>query len=145
MGSAGPPDPAETVPLRTEPSGQSAFRPRVKIWLERDGQVALSDWRVTLLEAVDATGSLSAAARQLDVPYRTAWYKLRQIELSLDVKLLETQSGGSTGGRSRLTAEARALVTAFRQFGAGIQALVDERFREHFSALAEPDPTEHID
>lgn len=115
-----------------EPAGS---RPRVKIWIERGGEVALSDWRVALLEAVDAAGSLSAAARQLNVPYRTAWYKLRQIETSLGVKLLETHSGGAEGGRSRLTPEARALVDAFRTFSAGIQTLVDERFETTLARL----------
>ena len=72
----------------TEGAGESRlaeelpFRPLVKVWVERGGEVALSEWRIALLEAVEATGSLSSAARQLNVPYRTAWYKLRQIEPS---------------------------------------------------------------
>lgn len=36
--------------------------PRTKLWLEIDGRIALSDWRVRLLEAVGETGSLKAAA-----------------------------------------------------------------------------------
>src|SRR5438067_5806267 len=126
----------------TEGAGESRlaeelpFRPLVKVWVERGGEVALSEWRIALLEAVDAPGSLSAAARQLNVPYRTAWYKLRQIGPSLGVKLLETQSGGADGGRSRLTPEARALIRAFREFSAGIQSLVEERFQQHFGELA---------
>ena len=48
----------------------ASARPRLrsKIWLERDGKVVLSDWRVELLAAVDETGSLARAARNLDVP-----------------------------------------------------------------------------
>lgn len=118
----------------------TAFRPRLKLWVERDGHLALSAWRVALLEAVESTGSLSAAARAMKVPYRTAWYKLRQIEESLGVKLLATQSGGAEGGRSTLTPRARRLIEAFHRFSAGMQAQVDERFREHFAdLLTEPD------
>jgi molybdenum-dependent DNA-binding transcriptional regulator ModE len=38
--------------------------PRVccKAWVERGGEVLLSEWRLALLEAVAATGSLAAAA-----------------------------------------------------------------------------------
>ncbi len=43
---------------------------RTKVWIEQDGEVLLSDWRIALLEAVEATGSLAEAARQMDVPYR---------------------------------------------------------------------------
>ena len=56
----------------------AALRARSKVWLERDGQVVLSDWRVELLETIEATGSLARAAARLDVPYRTAWYKLKE-------------------------------------------------------------------
>ena len=118
-----------------------AWRPRVKLWVERAGEVALSDWRVALLEAVDATGSLSAAARQVNVPYRTAWHKLRQIEASLGLKLLETHSGGAEGGRSQLTPNARALIAAFRDFGQGVQELIEERFDRYFEGIDyEPAP-----
>jgi hypothetical protein len=63
---------------RPERSRDEALCPRSKVWLERGGQVVLSDWRVELLEAIDATGSLARAAERLDVPYRTAWYKLKE-------------------------------------------------------------------
>ena len=35
---------------------------RSKIWIERRGEVVLSEWRVELLEASEANGSLSRAA-----------------------------------------------------------------------------------
>ena len=63
---------------RPEPSRNNSLCARSKVWLERDGQVVLSDWRVELLEAIEATGSLARAAARLDVPYRTAWYKLKE-------------------------------------------------------------------
>jgi hypothetical protein len=63
---------------RPEPSPEASLCPRSKVWLERGGQVVLSDWRVELLEAIEATGSLARAAERLEVPYRTAWYKLKE-------------------------------------------------------------------
>lgn len=109
--------------------------PRSKVWVEQDGKVLLSDWRVQLLETVEQTGSLSRAAELLDVPYRTAWYKLKEIEERLGVKLLETQSGGSDGGGSRLTDAGRDLVSRFRRVSAGITELVEQRFRAEFGDL----------
>jgi molybdate transport system regulatory protein len=105
------------------------------VWLERGGRVVLSDWRVELLEAVEATGSLARAAERLEVPYRTAWYKLKEIERRLSVRLLETQSGGADGGGSQLTAEARQVVARFHRLNAGIDELIAERFRAEFGAL----------
>ena len=85
-----------------------------------------------LLEAVEETGSLAGAAAKLDVPYRTAWQKLKRTEEALNVRLLETESGGSDGGGSRLTAEARDLVRRFRRVTAGVSELVEARFQAEF-------------
>jgi hypothetical protein len=38
------------------------LQPQAKLWIEIDGKIALSQWRVALLEAVQATGSLSKAS-----------------------------------------------------------------------------------
>lgn len=115
------------------------MEPRAKLWLEVEGRIALSEWRVTLLELTDATGSLARAAEQMGVPYRTASYKIREIEANLGVRLLDTQSGGAEGGSSRLTPEGREMVARWREFSAGLEEWVSARFR---AAFANPAPDE---
>ncbi len=105
---------------------------RSKVWLERAGGVAVSLWRISLLEEVQATGSLAAACERMNVPYRTAWYKLKEMEEQLRVKLLDRQSGGASGGGSSLTREGEDLVRRFRRAYEGIEALVAERFAAEF-------------
>lgn len=105
---------------------------RSKIWIERGGDVVLSEWRVSLLEAVDAHGSLSSAAAALDVPYRTAWDRIKAMETELGTRLLESESGGADGGGSRLTSEARDLCRRFRRVSGGIQEVVSRRFATEF-------------
>ena len=109
--------------------GSGPVSARSKIWLERDGKVMLSDWRADLLETIERTGSLARAAETMEVPYRTAWYKLKEIEEQLGIRLLETRSGGLDGGGSTLTAEARQLVKRFRRLNAGVSELVSQRFQ----------------
>jgi molybdate transport system regulatory protein len=106
-----------------------------KVWLERDGQVALSAWRIALLEAVGEAGSLAAGAARLGVPYRTAWYKLRQIEEQLGLRLLDTHSGGSDGGHTTLTPAAIDIVERFHRASRGIEAQVRQRFEAEFPEL----------
>jgi molybdate transport system regulatory protein len=105
---------------------------RTKVWIEQDGEVLLSDWRVALLEAVEATGSLAEAARRLDVPYRTAWHKLKALEARWGVPLLITETGGADGGRSRLTPQARELIRRFHLIAHGLHEQVAARFGEVF-------------
>lgn len=104
------------------------LQPRAKLWLEAEGKIALSGWRVALLEAIEETGSLAGAAERMGVPYRTASYKLREIEENLGVRLVATQSGGATGGGSHLTPEGRAMVARWRAFSIGLDDWVAARF-----------------
>jgi molybdate transport system regulatory protein len=112
--------------------GDGPLEVRSKIWIERGGGVVLSEWRVALLEAVDAHGSLSHAAAALDIPYRTAWERIKAMETELGTRLLASESGGAEGGGSRLTAEARDLCRRFRRVSGGIQEVVSRRFAAEF-------------
>ncbi|MBI2907682.1 MAG: LysR family transcriptional regulator [Chloroflexi bacterium] len=109
------------------------LEPRSKIWIEQDGDVVLSDWRIKLLEAIDRTGSLAKAADEMGVPYRSAWQRLKESEERLRVRLVDTQSGGAVGGGSVLTEAAHDLVRRYRRFTDGLAELVDRRFKENFS------------
>jgi molybdate transport system regulatory protein len=123
--------------VRTDEKARTVggFEVRSKVWVEKDGKVALSSWRIELLSMVEETGSLAAACERMAVPYRTAWYKLREIEDELGMKLLETQSGGADGGGSALTPEARDLVSRFRRVDRGIEEIVEKRFASELGGL----------
>ena len=110
---------------------------RSKIWIERRGDVVLSEWRVELLETIDAHGSLSRAAEMLDIPYRTAWERVKATEGEVGFRLLDSESGGADGGGSRLTPEARDLCRRFRRVSGGIQEVVSRRFAAEFGGTAE--------
>jgi len=85
-----------------------------------------------LLEAVAETGSISAAANKLEVPYRRAWEKIQEMEAALGVKLVETAVGGTHGGGASLTPTGRAFVEKFRQFIEGLEEEVQARFAGTF-------------
>lgn len=101
-------------------------------WIEKDGKVVLSLWRVRLLEAVQETGSISAAASKMGISYRRAWDKIHECEQRLDVKLVETQTGGEGGGGSSLTPEAVDYIARFHRFIAGLNELAAQRFKDNF-------------
>ncbi len=109
-----------------------AFIPRINLWIEHEGQVVLSIWRVALLETVAETGSISRAAEQMQVPYRVAWNKIKQMEDGLGVQLVETRVGGSDGGGAHLTSTAQDYIQRFRQFSMSVQQRIDQQFAEAF-------------
>ena len=106
--------------------------PKFNLWLESDGEVTFSTWRAALLKAVGETGSISAAAEQMGVQYRTAWQKINEMETRLGVKLVETQVGGQRGGGGHLTKPALDYLDKFARFNAAIQEAVNANYSDTF-------------
>lgn len=105
------------------------MRPRFNLWIEKDDEVVLSAWRVSLLLTIEETGSISAAAARLDIPYRRAWEKVHEMEERLGFPLLKTAVGGPHGGGAQLTSGAQREIARFQQFSQGIESIVEEHFR----------------
>ena len=111
------------------------MEPQVNLWIEIDGQVVLSRWRVRLLTAIAETGSISNGAERMGVPYRRAWEKIHEMEQRLGVALLDTQTGGPGGGGARLTPAAQDYIVRFQQFSEGIDLHVRGHFQQAFGGL----------
>ena len=108
------------------------MEPKFNLWIEQDGQVVLSAWRVRLLEAIETAGSISAAAEHLNVPYRRAWEKIQEMEQGLGHKVVDTAVGGIGGGGARLTAAGRNAVAQFQAFAAGFDQEIAARYSAAF-------------
>jgi molybdate transport system regulatory protein len=112
-----------------------ALTPHLNLWLERDGQVVLSVWRVQLLTAIDQTGSISAAAERMQVQYRLAWDRLDQMERGLELRLVDRHAGGAGGGGASLTAAGRDLMDRFNVLAGEVEARLAEHFLQAFGDL----------
>lgn len=109
------------------------MEPKFNLWIEQEGVVVLSAWRVALLEAIQSTGSISAAAEALDVPYRRAWEKVQEIEQGLRYKVVDTAVGGAGGGGAQLTPRGLEVVAQFRSYAEGFEAEVRRRYEMAFA------------
>jgi molybdate transport system regulatory protein len=114
-------------------------KPRIKVWVEHEGGLVLSDYRVRLLELVAETRSLAEAAERMGLSYRRAWGKLKEIEANLGTKLLASTAGGSGGGHTELTPAALDLVERYNRFRSRVSQFVDREFEESF----EVEPAAH--
>lgn len=63
-----------------------------------------------LLDCIERAGSLTAAAGDLGIHYRTAWMKARAANRVWGAPLVARSSGGSGGGGTSLTPEGRAVL-----------------------------------
>ena len=108
------------------------MKPCFNLWVEADGAVVLSGWRVSLLEAIEASGSIRAAAEELHVPYRRAWQKVHEMEARSGRRLIDTEVGGEGGGGARLTPEAKDLIRRFHRFESGLDREIEQRYQRAF-------------
>jgi len=110
--------------------------PRQKLWLERDGRVVMSDYRVRVLELVAETGSLAKAATLMGLSYRRAWGKVKELEANLGMPLVQSEVGGAGGGHTALTPQGEALVAAYHRFQERLAGELAQAFEAELARLA---------
>jgi molybdate transport repressor ModE-like protein len=111
------------------------MEPRLKLWLEQDGKIALSEYRVRLLMHVRDTGSLAQAASLMHLSYRRAWGKVKELEENLGLSLVESEAGGAGGGHTRLTREGELLVRRYEEFHDRMQRALEREFAASFGEM----------
>lgn len=90
--------------------------------LELDGSIwfrsGTQNWggknRIDLLAQIDATGSITAAARAVGMSYKGAWDAIDAMNNLAGEPLVLRAAGGKGGGGTRLTDRARGLIATFR-------------------------------
>ena len=69
---------------------------------------------LALLEAIDQTGSLNKAAKQLGLSYKGAWQIIERANNAAPRVLMMTATGGNQGGGSQLTPAGKRLLEVFQ-------------------------------
>ena len=66
-----------------------------------------------LLHLIEKDGSIRKACEEMNMSYSKALKIIKRVEKEMDIKLLDTVVGGAGGGLSKLTDEARELLTKY--------------------------------
>ncbi|MEZ0576221.1 winged helix-turn-helix domain-containing protein [Halodesulfovibrio aestuarii] len=103
---------------------------RIHLWLETSSGVLMGQGRLQLLEYIEHTGSLSAAAKALGMSYRAAWGKIKASEKILGVKLLEQQAG--KGSSAQLSTAAKHLISSYKKWLDNVEQYALSSAAEHF-------------
>lgn len=88
---------------------------RLTLRLLHDGDIAIGPGKAELLEAIRATGSISAAGRRMGLSYRRAWLLVDTMNRAFAKPLVTAAKGGVKGGGAVLTSDGEAVLTAFRK------------------------------
>lgn len=75
---------------------------------------AMGPGKAALVDAIERTGSISAAAREMSMSYRRAWDLVETMNRCFKKPLVETVTGGKGGGGARVTVFGRDVVRRYR-------------------------------
>jgi molybdate transport system regulatory protein len=97
--------------------GKAQIRPRLRILV--GSQIALGPGKVELLEALSQTGSITAAAKRLNMSYMRAWTLIRTMNRCFQEPLVSATHGGPRGGGgAELTPAGRTVLALYRRMDA---------------------------
>ncbi len=85
--------------------------------------------KISLLEAIGNSGSLSQAARDLRMSYRRAWLLAASMNDSFQEPVTRAATGGKRGGGMVLTKFGKTVVKTYREFELDILKRASVRMR----------------
>jgi len=88
---------------------------RIRLHIHLEPSHSLGPGKARLLELVRELGSISAAARAMDMAYRHAWELIDDLNRCFGGPLVQTRRGGRTGGGAELTPLGEQVLGCFRE------------------------------
>lgn len=98
------------------PAQKGGYALKGRIWVEGKNGTFLGYGRVVLLERIRQYGSISEAAKSMNMSYRHAWELVESMNTQAKKPIVETATGGKGGGGARLTETGELAIAAFWSF-----------------------------
>ena len=107
-------------------------RPALTLRIDLGDRGAIGPGKISLLEAIDSEGSITAAGKKIGMSYRGAWLLVENVNKMFKQPVVSTRHGGAKGGRSSLTRLGTEVVSRYRQ----IEKAAERSASKHLKFLA---------
>jgi len=88
--------------------------------------ILLGPGKTDLLQAIDRTGSISAAARAMGMSYKRAWQLVDEMNRHLNKPVVVAAFGGSHGGGAHLTPFGQEVLCRYRRMLTSLETALAE-------------------
>lgn len=105
----------------------TSYRLRGRIWVEGPEGTFLGYGRVVLLERIRQYGSITAAAKSMQMSYRHAWDLVDSMNRQSVSAVVEKSTGGAGGGGTTVTASGERAIECFWSAWRDYQAFLEAR------------------
>ncbi len=124
--------PAARAPRRpTAEPGRRVPQVRFRLRITAGDVIAVGPGKISLLEAIRETGSITAAAQALDMSYRRAWLLLDELNRALERPAVDSAKGGASHGGSALTEVGQELIALYRR----VEATAEQACRDDLQRM----------
>jgi len=97
---------------------------RGRVWIDGPEGTFIGYGRVVLLERIMEYGSITKAAKSMQMAYRHAWDLVDSMNRQAKKPFVELATGGKGGGGARVTAAGMQAVKVFRRFHDDLEAFL---------------------
>lgn len=111
---------------------------RFRLRITRGADIAVGPGKIDLLETIGKAGSITSAAKELNMSYRRAWLLVDTMNRCFKGPVVEAETGGKRGGGTRLTPLGGEVVRRYRNAEAQAQKAAATELRALTKLLREP-------
>jgi len=104
-------------------------RIRNRCWIEVEGEKFFGPGPAELLEHIDKTGSVTKAAKAMDMSYKKAWDLVNELNTRGSKPYVISHKGGEKGGGAEVTANGKKLLNAYRQLTDKLDKVLEKNQR----------------
>jgi len=109
------------------------FKALFRVYL--GNEIALGPGKAELLVHIADTGSISEAARRMEMSYNRAWLLVRTMNRCFKEPLVLSSRGGEKHGGAQLTKSGKEVLKLYRQLEAKFETVTRRPLREILSRL----------
>jgi molybdate transport system regulatory protein len=91
----------------------SQFKIKSRIWIDSKDGMYLGEGRIALLDAIDQYGSISKAAKAMNMSYKKAWNLVDSMNSRGSELLVIRKTGGAGGGGAELSEAGRKAIEVY--------------------------------
>jgi molybdate transport system regulatory protein len=95
-----------------------------RVWIDGPEGTFIGHGRVVLLEGIAEHGSITKAAKSMQMAYRHAWDLVDSMNRQARTPFVELATGGKGGGGARVTAEGLRAIKIFWRFHNDLQTFL---------------------
>lgn len=122
---------ATMAPRKNRSPDSAKASDRLSIRIDLASGTRIGPGKISVLEEIARSGSISAAGRALRMSYRRTWELVEDLNKGLGTPVVDTAAGGSGGGGAALTQAGKALVERYR----AIEVDASTAVRKHIQAI----------